>query len=116
MFHGTSFQVSVRINEDVAELYVNEAFVGKNSGVTVLKKKKDYTITARKDGCTDTSIPVTKTFDATTFLGVLIDFGIITVLLIDGAATWAWQDFDQTSYVVDTVCPNEKAAANENKG
>ena len=116
MFNGTTSQVSVRSNEDNAELYVNEAFIGKNSGVTVLKKKKDYTITARKDGCTDASVPVTKSFDATTLLGVLIDWGIISVLLIDGAATGAWQDFDQTSYVVDPVCPNEKEETNENKG
>ena len=40
MFNGTSSQVSVRSNEDNAELYVNEAFIGKNSGLTVLKKKK----------------------------------------------------------------------------
>ena len=61
-------------------------------------------------------MPVTKSFDATTLLGVLIDWGIISVLLIDGAATGAWQDFDQTSYVVDPVCPNEKEETNENKG
>ncbi len=39
MFNGTTSQVSLRSNEDNAELYVNEAFIGKNSGVTVLKKK-----------------------------------------------------------------------------
>ena len=76
----------------------------------------DIGFPVRKDGCTDSSVPVTKSFDATTLLGILIDFGIITVLLIDGAATGAWQDFDQTSYVVDPVCPNEKEETNENKG
>jgi hypothetical protein len=88
----------------ITDLYVNEAYIGKNSGVTTFKKKKDYVITARKEGCTDASYPASKSFDATTLLGVLIDFGIISVLVIDGAATGAWQQFDQTSYVLDPVC------------
>jgi hypothetical protein len=104
MFNGASQQVAIRSNVDGATLYVNEAYIGKNSGVTTFKKKKNYVITARKKGCTDTSVPASKSFDATTLLGVLIDFGIITVLVIDGAATGAWQQFDQTSYVLDPVC------------
>lgn len=40
IFNGTTSQVSLRSNEDNAELYVNEVFIVKNSGVTVLKKKK----------------------------------------------------------------------------
>lgn len=61
-------------------------------------------ITARKAGCTDTTVPAPKSFDAITLLGVLIDFGLVSVLLIDGAATGAWQQFDQTSFVVDPRC------------
>lgn len=104
MFNGSSQQVAIRSNVEGAQLYVNEAYIGKNSGVTTFKKKKNYVITARKEGCTDATIPASKSFDATTLLGVLIDFGIITVLVVDGAATGAWQQFDQTSYVLDPVC------------
>ena len=104
MFNGSSQQVSIRSNVDGAMLYVNEGFIGKESGVTTLKKKKDYHIVARKDGCTDSSVQASKSFDATTLLGVLIDFGVITVLLVDGVGTGAWQQFDQTSYVLDPVC------------
>lgn len=104
MFNGSSQQVSIRSNVDGAMLYVNEGFIGKESGVTTFKKKKDYHIVARKDGCTDSSVQASKSFDATTLLGVLIDFGVITVLLVDGVGTGAWQQFDQTSYVLDPVC------------
>lgn len=61
-------------------------------------------ITARKAGCDATTVPASKSFDAITLLGILIDLGIFTVLLIDGAATGAWQQFDQSSYVVDPRC------------
>lgn len=104
MFNGASQQVAIRSNIDGTKLYVNEAYVGQNSGVTTFKKKKNYVITARKEGCTDSSFPASKSFDATTLLGILIDFGIITIFVVDGAGTGAWEQFDQTSYVLDPVC------------
>lgn len=104
MFHGSTQQVAVRSNVPGTELFVNEAYIGKENGVTTFQKSKNYMITARKAGCTDTTVPASKSFDAMTLLGVLIDFGVISVLLIDGAATGAWQQFDQTSYVIDPRC------------
>lgn len=104
MFHGSTQQVAVRSNVPGTELYVNEAFVGKDNGVTTFQKRNNYMITARKAGCTDTTVPAPKSFDAITLLGVLLDFGLVSVLLIDGAATGAWQQFDQTSFVVDPRC------------
>ncbi|WP_414728118.1 hypothetical protein [Zhongshania aliphaticivorans] len=104
MFNGSSQQVSIRSNIDNAELYVNEQYIGKGNGITTFKKKQNYTITARKDGCDAVTIPASKSFDATTLLGIFIDFGIISILVIDGVGTGAWQQFDQTSYVVDPRC------------
>ncbi|MBI2734471.1 MAG: hypothetical protein HYX44_14575 [Aquabacterium sp.] len=105
MFHGSTQQVSVRSNVPGTEIYANEAYIGKDNGVTTFQKNKNYTLTARKAGCSDVSVPTSKSFDAITLLGVLIDFGLVSVLLIDGAATGAWQQFDQTSYVIDPRCP-----------
>lgn len=104
MFHGSTQQVAVRSNVPGTELFANEAYIGKDNGVTTFKKNQNYTLTARKAGCTDATIPVSKSFDAITLLGVLIDFGLVSVLLVDGAATGAWQQFDQTSYVLDPRC------------
>ena len=104
MFHGSTQQVAIRSNVPGTELFVNEAYVGKDNGVTTFQKNKNYMVTARKAGCTDTSVPAAKSFDAITLLGVFVDFGIISLLLIDGAATGAWQQFDQTSYVIDPRC------------
>lgn len=108
MFHGATQMVSVRSNVEDAKLYVNEAYIGKGTGVTTFYKNKSYTIVARKAGCSDgTAIP-TKSFDAVTLLGILLDFGIISILVVDGACTGAWTQFDQTSYVVDPQCPEKK--------
>ena len=108
MFHGPTQMVSIRSNVDDAKLYVNEAYVGKGSGVATFHKNKSYTIVARKEGCSDGVALPTKSFDAVTLIGILIDFGIISILIIDGACTGAWTQFDQTSYVVDPQCPDKK--------
>jgi hypothetical protein len=104
MFHGTTQQVSIRSNTPDTELYVNETYLGKGDTITALRKNKDYSITARKNGCHPTTVPVLKTFDPLTLLGILLDWGLFSVLIIDGVATGAWQQFDQTSYVVDPLC------------
>ena len=104
MFHGSTQQVAIRSNVPGTELFVNETYVGKDNGVTIFQKSKNYMVTARKAGCTDTTVPASKSIDGITLLGILIDLGIISVLLIDGFATGAWQQFDQTSYVVDPRC------------
>ncbi len=104
MFNGSSQQVAIRSNVDGAEIYVNEAYLGKGNAVTTFKKKENYVISARREGCDSVSLPAPKSFDATTLLGIFLDFGIITILVIDGVATGAWQQFDQTSYVVDPQC------------
>ena len=104
MFHGPTQQIAVRSNVPGTELFVNEAYVGKDNGVTTFEKRKNYMVTARKAGCTDTTVPASKSFDAITLLGIFLDFGIVSILMVDGAGTGAWQQFDQTSYVIDPRC------------
>lgn len=104
MFNGTSQQIAIRSNVPDTEIYVNERYVGRNSAVTSFKKNQDYVITARREGCQAMSVQPEQSFDATTLLGILIDWGLISILVVDGVATGAWSDFDQTSYVVDPRC------------
>ncbi len=101
MFHGSTQMITIRSNYDDTKFYVNEAYVGTGSAVTVFKKKKNYIIRASRKGYEDITIPATKSFDATTLLGILLDWGIISILCVDGIGTGAWQQFDQTNYVID---------------
>lgn len=105
MFHGTSQQITIRSKNPNSKIYVNEMYLGNGDVVTTFQKNKNYTIRVEEDGCRSVVIPVTKSFDAITLLGVFIDFGIVSVLVVDGAGTGAWKQFDQTSYVVTPQCP-----------
>jgi hypothetical protein len=113
MFHGTKQQITLRSNDPDAELFVNEASVGKGNAVAVFKKNQNYVITVKKEGCEPFSIPAVKSFDPVTLLGVLIDFGVISILVVDGAATGAWSQFDQTAYVIDPKCATVTPAAED---
>jgi len=104
MFNGPSQTVHIRSNDTDAKLYVNEEYMGKNSAVYTFKKKENYVLKAEKVGCKTTTVVPQKSFDPTTLLGVLIDWGIISILVIDGAATGSWQKFNQTNYVIDPDC------------
>ena len=104
MFNGSSQTVNIRSNDADAKLYVNEEYMGKNNAVYTFKKKENYVLKAEKNGCKTTTVIPTKTFDPTTLLGVLVDWGIISILVVDGAATGSWQKFNQTSFVIDPDC------------
>ncbi|HIF9075757.1 TPA: hypothetical protein ACX6NV_000588 [Photobacterium damselae] len=104
MFNGTSQQVSIRSHDSKAKIFVNDSYLGQGDVVTTFKKKEDYTIRVEQEGCKSVTIPVSKSFDATTLLGILVDFGVVSMLVVDGAGTGAWQKFDQTAYTVDAKC------------
>ncbi len=69
-------RVRIHSNDPDADLYVDEACIGKGNGVAVFKRKKGYLVTARKEGCTASSVPASATFDAITLWGLLIDLGL----------------------------------------
>ena len=104
IFNGSRQTVNIRSNDADAKIYVNEEYMGKNQAAYTFKKKENYVIKAEKAGCKTTTITAQKTFDPTTLLGVFIDWGIFSILVVDGAATGAWQKFDKTSYVIDPDC------------
>ncbi|EKZ8642449.1 PEGA domain-containing protein [Vibrio cholerae] len=104
MFNGSSQQVSIRSKDPKAKIYVNNAYLGDGNVVTTFKKKEKYSIRVEQDNCESVTMPVSKSFDATTLLGLFIDFGIVSILVVDGVGTGAWQQFDQTNYIIDAQC------------
>lgn len=102
--NGTTQVVNIRSNDSEAKIFVNEQYMGKESTVYTFKKKQNYVIRAEKEGCKTSIFTPEKSFDPTTLLGILLDWGIISILVVDGAITGAWQEFTQTSYVIDPQC------------
>lgn len=104
MFNGTKDTVSINSDVDDAKLYVNGRYVGEENAVTDIKKKGTVIIKAKKEGCDARSVPVTREFDPVSLLGLLIDFGVISMLVIDTAATGAISKAQNTNYQVNPDC------------
>lgn len=104
MFSGTKETFNVRSNEPGTTLFLNEVEIGRDSAVTVVSKKKDVRIRASKKGCSDGQAVAEKSFNPVTLLGILIDWGVISILVIDWLATGAIWSFDQTNFVVTPNC------------
>jgi hypothetical protein len=99
---GTSDRISVNSLSEDTVLYVDGAARGKGSISVDVKRGKPHDLTAKKKGCQDVTVRTTDRFDATSLLGILIDFGLISIPidLISGAA---WK-IEPTSYTIDPIC------------
>lgn len=104
MFSGTKETINVRSNEPGTTLFLNEMEIGRDSAVTVVSKKQDLRLRASKKGCSDAQAVGPRSLNALTFLGVFIDFGVITIFVIDWLATGAIWSFDQTNFVITPNC------------
>jgi hypothetical protein len=110
MFSGTKATVSIHSEEPDSQIFVNNVSVGKNTAIVPLSKKGYHTIRVSKEGCTDAVATTGSQFDATSLLGILIDFGIVSMLIIDGAATGAITDIEPKNYIVTPTCNRAPAA------
>ena len=104
IFNGASQTVVIRGKSLDEKVFINERYMGTGKVATTFNKNEDYIITVEKDNCESVTIPASKSFDPTTLLGLPIDFGIISILLIDGAVTGSWQKFNRTYYSVELTC------------
>lgn len=115
MFNGSKETISVDATSNQTEIYVNGRYVGEGQARATIPKKGNVTITARRSNCRPHSVQVERTFDPTTLLGLFIDGGIFSILVIDGAATGAWSKATQHHYRLTTRCEDEDDTSRETK-
>ena len=104
MFHGSNDQVTVTSGDPDAKLYVDATYLGKGSGVTSVKRNTIHTVFAKKKGCADGIVQTQTSFDSVSLLGILIDFGVISMLVVDWGATGAMWKTDPLLYSVTPNC------------
>jgi hypothetical protein len=104
MFHGTSDQISIQGESSDSLLFLEGNQIGKGMATANVQRGKQYTITARKNGCSDSSVKTGSKFDEISMLGFLIDFGLISILLVDNLSGALWKT-EPTTYTVYSSCP-----------
>jgi hypothetical protein len=106
MFSGTTQNLLLRSDVKGTKLYLNNEEVGTDTATVQIAKKnlKNAVLIAKKPGCTDYSTHVNTVFDPTSLLGILIDFGLISILVVDWGITGAVNEAEKTNYLLNPTC------------
>lgn len=107
MFNGTKDTLYVRSNEPDTTFFCNNREIGKGTSAIVTVPKKDLEtsrLRAEKVGCREKTTPIVTQFDATTLLGILIDYGLISILVVDFGVNGATTKAKQTEYILTPEC------------
>jgi hypothetical protein len=103
MFSGTKETIHVRSNLPNTVFYANERELGRGTSASfTLPKKKLSTTTLRaeKKGYNTKTMPIETSFDAVCLLGILIDWGVFSIVCVDWLGTGAVTKAAQTDYVL----------------
>jgi hypothetical protein len=104
LFHGTSDEIHIQSGDPKAELYLNDEAVGIASATATVDRDKTYTIQAKELGCETRTVQTGDKFDPISLLGIFLDAGIISILIIDmGISGAAWKTYPLT-YTVNPIC------------
>lgn len=105
MFHGKSDQIRMQSQSSDAVLYLDGVQIGKGTATATVQRGQKYTLTAKKNGCSDSSpLQTGSKFDEVSLLGILIDWGLISILLVDNLSGALWKA-DPLVYTVSPICP-----------
>lgn len=109
IINGSTESISIQVIQSDAKVYINEVLVGVSEPNLVLQaeipKRREIVIKVEKEQCDTYYKIVAKKIDLTTFLGLLIDRGLISILLVDLYATNAFHRASQNFFSVDLNCP-----------
>lgn len=108
MFSGTSQNILLRSDVKGAKLYLNNEQIGTDTASVQISKKnlRSSVLVAKKEGCSDAQSHINTKFDPTSLLGLLIDAGVFTILLVDWGITGAISEAERSSYLLNPVCNN----------
>jgi len=106
---GSSETVTVNSLEKGSVIYVDGSPRGADVASVSVKKGKPHALRVEKEGCRTVSADTGESFDATSLLGIFIDFGIISIP-IDLASGAAWK-VEPTTYTLSPICTATAAVA-----
>ena len=107
IFNGTSETIHLSSKEPDTKFFADNQEVGQGTSATTIvtkKKLKTTVLKAEKTGCSAQSTVIETEFDPVSLLGIIIDCGLISILIVDWAATGAINKAAQRNYVLTPVC------------
>tara|TARA_B110001454_G_scaffold106457_1_gene100191 strand:+ start:26310 stop:26705 length:396 start_codon:yes stop_codon:yes gene_type:complete len=108
ILHGSTDQVEILSTVTDTQIYINDVYRGiagpeQPLEVTIPKRGR-VTFVGKKANCLEGEKVVRRSVDPATFLGILIDGGLFSILLVDIVGTNAFVHADQSSYLLELEC------------
>lgn len=108
IINGTTEKIKILANENETKVFINDVYLGLTGPEVPLEvtipKKGEVTFVGKKDNCGETEKKLNRVLDPTTLLGILIDRGLFSILLVDVFGTNAWMHSDQPVYFLTLKC------------
>lgn len=108
ILHGSTDQVEIVSMVPDTEIYINDIYRGiagpEQPLEVVIPKRGRVTFVGKKLSCQSRQTVVRRSVDPATFLGILIDGGLFSILLVDIVGTNAFVQADQNSYLLELDC------------
>ncbi len=108
IINGSSEKIDIYSTVGETKIYINEVYVGQAGPESPLEvtipKKGRVEILGKKDSCDDAETVVRRSIDPATFLGLLIDGGIISIFFVDILGTNAFVHANQNTFTLEPNC------------
>lgn len=107
IINGTTDQIKITVDRPGAKVFINEVPLGISDAkiplTAEIPKKGKVVVEVHAENCKSEYHSVQRTIDPVTFLGLLIDGGIISILGVDILATNAFvhAEYDQINFYLD---------------
>mgnify|MGYP003574905157 CR=1 FL=1 len=107
MFTGTNEKIHLNSQTPGTQFYTKDQLIGTETATLVIPRKelKGTRIYASKAGCEDVYVDVQTEFNETTLLGLFLDFGIVSILIVDWLGRGAVTEASRTLYHMNPICP-----------
>jgi hypothetical protein len=106
VLNGTKETIYLTSQVPGTKLYVNKTLVGTDEAkVSISKKRLHQTkLLAKKEGCSDTTVDIETRFDRTSLLGLLLDLGIVSILIVDWGIYGSVREAAKVNLVINPIC------------
>lgn len=108
IINGSTDSIEIKVDKPGSKVFINQVPIGTVTEGQNLKaeisKKGNIVISIEHDSCKKEEYKINRTIDPVTFLGLLIDGGIFTILVVDILGTNAFVKADQTYFEFELDC------------
>lgn len=108
IFHGSTDAIEIKVDKPGAKVFINQVPIGVTTPDQSLRaeipKRGNVIISIEHGSCKTEEYKINRTIDPVTFLGLLIDGGIFSILVVDILGTNAFVKADQTYFEFELDC------------